>query len=369
MTKRLLWIVLVIALLPASLLAQGNNYLLEGKLGNWNKPAVLVIQHMVDGKSIDDTCDLKTGYFKISGKMDWPAQAFAVIYHEGRRSKILNQDVARFWLEPGSITINSPDSLKRMVITGSKLNDEQREIDAKIRLLKENNGSSADGSLTPDLPKTPEEITLEKKAVELRFIKSHPNSLVSLELLRVDYGVPKNRGIPDLTVVEPLFSSFTDFVKKSPEGQKYANLLKTWKMAGIGSIAPDFTQLDPDGHTVKLSDYKGKYVLVDFWASWCHPCRDENPNLVKQYNLYKAKNFTILSVSIDEIAKNWLNAVKEDKLPWKQVSDLKRPNKAYVTYGVEGIPENFLIAPDGKIIAKSLRGEDLNKKLKELLDK
>lgn len=367
--KRLVWIALVIALLPASLLAQPNNYLLEGKLGNWNKPAVLVIQYQADGKSIVDTCDLQNGYFKISGKMDWPAEAFAVIYHEGRHSKIINQDVARFWLEPGKIEINSPDSLKRRVITGSKLNEEQRELAEEIRLLKENNGSSAGGSLTPDVPKTPGELKLEEKAIKLRFIKSHPNSLISLELLRLDYGVPYNRTMPDLTVVEPLFDSFTEYVKNSPQGLHYAALLKTWKTVSVGSIAPDFTQLDPDGHTVKLSDYKGKYVLVDFWASWCHPCREENPNLVKQYNLYKDKNFTILSVSIDEIDKDWLNAVKQEKLPWKQVSDLKKHNEAYVKYGVEGIPDNFLIAPDGKIIAKSLRGDDLNKKLKEVLDK
>jgi peroxiredoxin len=367
--KRLTWIALVIALLPASLLAQGNNYVLEGKLGNWNKPAMLVIQHQADGKSVFDTCEFKNGYFKISGKMDWPVLAFAVIYHEGRHSKILNQDVARFWLEPGSMTINSPDSLKRIVITGSKLNEEQRELAEEIKLSKENNGSAAGGSMTPDVPKTPEELDLEKKAIELRFIKSHPNSLISLELLRLDYGVPQNRTMPDLTIVEPLFNSFTDYVKNSPEGKRYQGLLKTWKTVGIGSMAPDFTQMAPDGHAVKLSDYKGKYVLVDFWASWCHPCREENPNMVKQYDLYKDKNFTILSVSIDEIEKDWLNAVKQDKLPWQQVSDLKKHNEAYVKYGVEGIPDNFLIAPDGKIIAKSLRGDDLNKKLKEVLDK
>jgi thiol-disulfide isomerase/thioredoxin len=134
--------------------------------------------------------------------------------------------------------------------------------------------------------------------------------------------------------------------------------------------APDFTQTDPDGKPVKLSDFRGKYLLLDFWASWCGPCRAENPNVVKAYNQYKDKNFTILSVSLDkeDAREAWLAAIKKDGMPWNHVSDLKYwKNEASVLYTIQAIPDNFLLSPEGKIIARGLRGEALAAKLAELL--
>ena len=137
---------------------------------------------------------------------------------------------------------------------------------------------------------------------------------------------------------------------------------------GIGDIAPDFTMNDTEGKPFTLSSLRGKYVLVDFWASWCGPCRGENPNVVAAYNKFKDKNFTILGVSLDEDKANWLKAVQADKLSWKQVSDLKYWNSAAVPlYGISGIPYNVLLDPQGKIIATSLREAGLHSKLQELL--
>ena len=136
----------------------------------------------------------------------------------------------------------------------------------------------------------------------------------------------------------------------------------------VGQMAPDITLPDVAGKPFSLSSLRGKYVLVDFWASWCGPCRQENPNVVSNYNQFKDKNFTILGVSLDQDKKAWLKAIKDDGLDWKQISDLKFWNSAAATaYHVEAIPFNVLIDPQGKIIATELRGNDLHNKLAEVL--
>jgi peroxiredoxin len=139
-------------------------------------------------------------------------------------------------------------------------------------------------------------------------------------------------------------------------------------MNAIGTAAIDFTQQDTSGKDVSLSSFKGKYVLIDFWASWCGPCRMENPNVVEAYKKFSNKNFTVLGVSLDRARAPWIQAIKEDNLTWTQVSDLQYWNNAVARlYNIQSIPQNFLIGPDGKIIAKNLRGTALESKLCELL--
>jgi peroxiredoxin len=136
----------------------------------------------------------------------------------------------------------------------------------------------------------------------------------------------------------------------------------------INQQAPEIAMPDLAGKTVTLSSFKGKYVLVDFWASWCGPCRTENPNVVEAYNRFKEKNFTILGVSLDQDKSAWQQAIAKDNLTWTHISDLKQWESAAVpAYGIEGIPFNVLLNPEGKIIASGLRGEGLIKKLEEVL--
>jgi peroxiredoxin len=150
--------------------------------------------------------------------------------------------------------------------------------------------------------------------------------------------------------------------KNNTAVDQFLKRMEAIKPVSIGQIAPSFEMASSDGKVVKLSDFKGKYVLLDFWASWCGPCRAENPNVVKTYATFKNKNFTILGISLDDDKDAWLKAIKDDQLTWTHVSELKRWESSIANlYKIEGIPANFLLNPEGKIIAKNLRGEQLKK--------
>ncbi len=145
-------------------------------------------------------------------------------------------------------------------------------------------------------------------------------------------------------------------------------IIKQLENVQIGKVAPEFSLPDTAGVSVSLSDFRGKYVLLDFWASWCPPCRRENPNVVKAFNEYKDKNFTIVGISLDKDKSKWMKAIADDNLAWTHLSDLKYwDSEIPALYGVRGIPANLLLDPDGVIVAKNITGEDLHKKLKEVI--
>ena len=145
-------------------------------------------------------------------------------------------------------------------------------------------------------------------------------------------------------------------------------IIKQLENVQIGKVAPEFSLPDTAGVSVSLSDFRGKYVLLDFWASWCPPCRRENPNVVKAFNEYKDKNFTIVGISLDKDKSKWMKAIADDNLAWTHLSDLKYwDSEIPALYGVRGIPANVLLDPDGVIVAKNITGEDLHKKLKEVI--
>lgn len=198
-----------------------------------------------------------------------------------------------------------------------------------------------------------------------RFIARKKNSPVAALLLAYSYDTDPNK---DVMLLDKRFKQLDGDALQSQFAANIKQVIETDKIGAVGTAAVDFTQPDTSGKDVSLSQFKGKYVLVDFWASWCKPCRMENPNVVAAYNQYKNKNFTILSVSLDQEKNNWLKAIQADHLTWTHVSDLKFwGNDVARLYHVQSIPHNILVNPDGIIIAKDLRGEELGQKLAEVL--
>jgi len=344
----------------------GEGYTLKGDLTNL-KDSVLYLARQEGNMPSFDTLRVKDGKFSFSGKTVTPE--FAQIITSDQRSGF------PLFLEPGTITISgNADSMSvgKIDVKGTPSNDDlhqfmeiQQPFMHTMMAMQSTYMQarmSGDTATTNQIETTMDSIQTVITDKMKTFVKDHPKSMVSALALR---GMMENLDDNDLTA---LYNGLDTAVQHSTFGEPIGARLATEKKTAVGQEAPDFTMNDTTGKPVSLSSFRGKYVLVDFWASWCGPCRAENPNVVKAYDEFKGKNFTILSVSLDKTKDAWEKAIKDDHLAWNHVSDLQYwDNAAAKLYGVQAIPANFLIDPNGKIVAKDLRGEALQQELGQVL--
>ncbi len=348
----------VLSLLGFSALAQ--NTTITGNLKGLKADDVKIM-YSAGKEHKTDTVKLVDGKFTWKGNLSEPQEMYMMLPNR----------YYSFFAQSGKISITGiSDSTESYVVKGSKIQDESVAYDKSIKDLTDQEmplyqqygkGTKEEQSA---LEEKLDKIREEKRKRADAYIKAHPSSYYSISLVasRAAYG-------NDYAQVKKIYDLLDEKARQTAAGKALTERLDVLKRSAIGADMIDFTQNDTTGTPVHFADFKGKYVLVDFWASWCGPCRGENPNVLKAYDAYKDKNFTVVGVSLDDKGDNWKKAIREDKMPWAQVSDLKGwKNEVSTYYGIQGIPSNLLVDPSGKILAKDLRGEGLHKKLAELLN-
>ncbi|WP_421938986.1 redoxin domain-containing protein [Pedobacter sp.] len=346
-----------------------QGYKITGKIAGADNQ-VIYLSHNDGKQEIKDSATIKNGHFSFSGTVK-EVQMYVL------KLKGLQQQKALI-LENKAITISgNKDSLFNAKVTGSPETDTYygfyngpwKAITAKAgNIYRRLDSASQKGKIKLD-PAQRKPFDDEFKALDVMnynsikaYVKAHPSSVAVAAIVKdrfIDYPYPQQ--------ATEMYALFSPEVKKSFYGKAINASLAINNRTAPGKLAPDFTMNDVTGKPLKLSELRGKYVLVDFWASWCGPCRKENPNVVAAYKKFHDKGFEILGVSLDNKKENWLKAIQDDGLTWKHVSDLKGwSNTAAAAYGVKSVPASFLLDQNGKVVAKDLRGEELTNKLSEI---
>jgi len=354
-----------------------NEYLITGSAEGIENGKMAIIQIQDEmGMIPKDTAKVENGKFELKGNYkNGPEIAFLMI--EG-----VNNGMVPFILENGEIDITvDKDTIQKSKIGGTDNNDKFQEYNdlsspifkRMIAFQKANqekyiNAAKANDMTTVNaLRKENEGFQKEMNDLSEVFIQKNPDTFLSALLLENFV----SRQALDIEKIKKYFNTLTKEVKKTKSAKRVEDYVKSFtNPAKVGELAPNFSAPDLDGQMVSLKQSLGKVTIIDFWASWCGPCRAENPNVVALYNEFHPKGLNIIGVSLDKDAAKWEEAIGKDKLAWIHVSNLKHWQEPIAKqYGVESIPATFILDASGKIVAKDLRGEELKAKVAELLAK